>query len=62
MTTGILKCENRDMPELSDAELGQVTAGHPGADVFQAVFGVAAGVAIVGAGVYGFLRSLFAGE
>jgi hypothetical protein len=36
------------MSELSDTELGQVTAGHPGAELFQVVFGVTVGAVVAG--------------
>jgi bacteriocin-like protein len=45
MTTEILEFENREMSELSDTDLDQVTGGHHGSDVFT--WGLIGGVAVV---------------
>jgi bacteriocin-like protein len=45
MTVENLGLENREMSELSDTELDQVTGGHHGSDVFS--WGLIGGVAVV---------------
>ena len=45
MTTENLEYENREMTELSDGELDQVTGGHHGKDVFA--WGLIGGVAVI---------------
>ncbi len=45
MTTEILEYKNREMTELSDSDLDQVTGGHHGSDVFS--WGLIGGVAVI---------------
>ena len=45
MTTEISKYESREMSELSDTDLDQVTGGHHGKDVFA--WGLIGGVAVI---------------
>jgi len=60
MTIVTLRDDAAKIQELSSAQLDQVTAGH---NLNPALVAAGAGViGVVGAAIYGFFRSLFAGE